>query len=392
MLTLHADQTRAIEMATTKPLMVLTGPPGSGKTTVSKCVIEALEKQGEKVVIIGSTGKSVMVLQTTLGNGRRCIYTLDKILGSDKIVGKYQNASILVDETSMVSTVKLHALLKSLRPQRLILVGDANQLPPVNGCNILADLVSLPTIPCVSLTRIWRQTGQTALSYNIALIRENTVLTNLSDLRTDENFKILPFIDWATRIKTIASTEWPLPQFLCYTQATRSAINKAVQEIIHPRETCFYTSDKGVTKYYPGDPVICTKNDYDVKTKDKMVVSNGSKGIVQYNESTRQIEIVYSDPRFVDVRGEHGYFKTRFELAYCLTVHKAQGDQFKHVVIVVDAKSYLNPPRSLLYTAISRAKTSCWIVCDSDQLERATRVHVNPITDFVENTKKQKLR
>lgn len=397
-------QVEAVAAARERPLVIITGGPGTGKSTIVKHIVPQLPGP---VLLLAPTGKAAQVLSAMLvdsgSNQNRAAETMDKLLASPVRLAENAGGSVLVDETSMSSMETLSQVLRAVRPKKIILVGDEDQLAPPGGTPVLPLLLRDPGVHVVRLTRTFRQNGQSRLAQAIRAVQAGTPLSALplpppgSAGAEDTSFLVRLTQDWRAAAVELCRT-LPRPQFLCLTRVTCQALNTLVQTTLnqHAQTVCALQGSSGGgsggTTLRLGDPVMCTENYYDDAT-DMLVVANGCMGVAAVRNGRvglayRTVSPVTCRPvEFFDALDmENKQPKTKFDLAYAMTTHKAQGDQFERVVVVLDADKFLRPSRSLLYTALSRAQKQCVLVCarlaDADAMIRTVpplRVDLPPL-------------
>jgi exodeoxyribonuclease V alpha subunit len=366
-------QREVIELVKKRPFVVLSGPPGCGKSTILKQIVQILP---QPVLCIAPTGKAAQVLKTIVQDTP--VMTMDKLLISPDIMQQHFGGCLLVDETSMCSMEKLAAVCREVRPKRLCLVGDVDQLPPPGETAIFPALLNDDNIPKVRFTKVFRQNNNTGLYKTIQSIqRGETTFTE------DETFKCIWGGDSSKHIIDICRqfliNQKIVPQFMCLSNLTRHEVNTLVQRTVNPGARTL-----GKDGILMGDPVICTDNAY-CKSSGALLVANGTMGIACVRNGKHCIVYKTVNERgqmieFVDSRNSKvNKYLTMFELAYCITIHKSQGDQFKHVVAIIDVERYMKPPRSLLYTAISRAQETCIVLAVSKPGVDTMIRHVAPV-------------
>jgi len=407
---LNVQQKQAVEMAMKHDISIVSGGPGTGKTTTLKTILTVLEETTDaipvhtKICLMAPTGKAAQVMQRSCGIrsiDSKCVArTIAVVLKNNALRVEYKNSIVIIDEMSMVSTEVLGNVFRILSPSKLIMVGDPNQLPPVNGFPCFRDMISSGKIPHVELTQVHRQRAGTALIQNLGKLH-NAQISSASHFNTDDEMivKITPSpFDYIKAFCTpdrIQNT-----QFLGLTNKTATKVNTIVQNLGNPDGNPIQCSTNAPesAKHLPnaciprmGDKVMCVENFYfeekvPVKTKEKnpdrpghwiekvthktyryLAVANGCIGWVKQEKTKGNKESLFVEYNALDRNGfpvvfkdtiEFGKYKTTFVLAYCITVHKSQGDQFKNGVILLES-NFRRPPQSLMYTGLSRFEHSC---------------------------------
>ncbi len=396
-------QREAIKTAVTKGILVLTGGPGTGKTTTLNGILELYEKKGLRVLLAAPTGRAAMRMSEVTGKEAKTVHRLLEVEWTDgsrrpKFVRNIENPleadAVIVDELSMVDTHLFASLLDALPLGcRLIMVGDSDQLPPVGAGNVLQDIISSELLPVVALTEVFRQSLESLIVTNAHRI----VKGEYPDLsRTDKDFFFLQrssifhtaqaVVDLYTKRLPNAYGYNPIEdiQIICPSRKGELgtvSLNAALQGILNPPAKMkeeFAGAGKIIRE---GDKVMQIKNNYDIIwTRDKEASSgifNGDIGIViaiNHNASFMKIDF---DGRIAIYPFENA---GELELAYAITVHKSQGCEFESVVMpvcsVIPQLSY----RNLLYTAVTRAKNRLILV--------GTQAQVNAMVDNDKKTRR----
>ena len=387
-------QRKAVELASEQELLILTGGPGTGKTTSVRAILTLFERMGLDVLLAAPTGRAAKRMGEVC---ERDAQTIHRMLGMswDEHTGqvKFQKNekdplkadAVIVDETSMVDLALMRAFLAALKPGcRLVLVGDPDQLPSVGAGNVFSDLIRSGRVETVALTEVFRQAQQSAIIRNAHAVNEGRVPELTNSAAAD--FFFLPRRDPVRLVDTVVElckTRLPdkmgIPaadiQVLTPTRkgATgTAALNHALQAALNPpaegkRERLF-----GDTVYREGDRVMQTRNDYDVvwEREDGTAgtgVFNGDVGqIVQIDPSGELLTIAFDDrvaTYTVDMLAE-------LDMAYAMTVHKSQGSEYRGVVFVSAPCAPGLEVRGVLYTAITRARELMVVVGDDSTIRR----------------------
>ena len=362
---LTSTQIEAIEMAVTKKFSVVTGGPGTGKTTILRAVLLILSALNLTIVLAAPTGRAAKRMSEATGHDAK---TLHRLLDFRPGEGKFHHDQdnplttdvVVIDETSMVDTVLMYHLLKAVpREASVLLVGDMDQLPSVGPGNVLRDILESEAVPFVSLTDIFRQGERSEIVQQAHQINQGLMPRWSKDLLRRSDFYVIPADDpdkVADLIVELAAERIPRRfgfdpmreiQVLCPMNrgsVGSSALNARLQEALNPH-------GPSVTRFgrtfRSGDKVLQTVNDYD---KD---VFNGDLGWVDGIEmDSGTMTVAYED-------GEVSYdFSELDELlpAYAISVHRSQGSEYPAVVVPVTTQHYPLLQRNLLYTAVTRGR------------------------------------
>ncbi len=384
----YADlQRKAISMALNNGVFILTGGPGTGKTTTVNGIIRLFEDRGEKVLLAAPTGRAAKRMSELCNRPAKTIHRLLEVdfRNGDSISFKHNERNtlpadvIVVDEMSMVDTLLFQSLLRAMRLGcRLVMVGDTDQLPSVGAGNVLKDLIDADVIPTVHLKEIFRQAAQSLIVTNAHAI----VCGEQPDLSSrDRDFFYLPGGDYSSITGTmldLVSRRLPRQygfsavndiQVLCPSRLGRLGtmeLNRLLQDKLNPP-----AQDKPEVKIYAnlfrlGDKVMQIKNNYDIVWKksdgeDGAGIFNGDIGeICAVDKSSGRVQIWFDD-RMAQYSAD---WLGELELAYAVTVHKSQGNEFPCVILALDAPNKKLYYRNLLYTAVTRAKQLLIIMGD----------------------------
>ena len=399
-ITYSAQQELALRQAANSGLLLITGGPGTGKTTVLNGILHLYSQMGLSCMLAAPTGRAAKRLSEVTGQEAQ---TIHRLLGAgiDPRTGKlffYHNESqplktdvLIVDEMSMVDIQLLGSLLRALPARtRLILVGDPDQLPPVGPGFPFSDMLRSNLLPTVRLTEIFRQAQESLIVMNAHRVNQGQ-MPDLKDVHND--FFFLPSRSEEAVCQTIVSLcSTRLPQnmgiasdqiqVLCPTKRGASGtinLNKYLQAALNPPSEYKKERQFGETIFREGDRVMQIRNNYDIAWKKADLSSvgygifNGDIGIIaQIDHAAETLCIVFDDRE-----AEYDFTQLgELELAYAITVHKSQGSEYRAVVLCAwNCSAYLRT-RSILYTAITRAKEL--LVCVGQE---------QTIADMVENAK-----
>lgn len=383
-ITYAEQQRKAISLALSKGFIILTGGPGTGKTTTLKAIISLYQQRGLKVQIAAPTGKAAKRISDLTGYEAKTIHRMLEVVFDSAGNPKFKHNEndtlscdvMIVDEMSMVDTLLFEALLRAMKLScRLVMVGDSDQLPSVGAGNILKDMIDSGKLSVVQLTEIFRQAQKSCIVTNAHKIvsGENPDLS-----KTDNDFFFMQRLDCQQASETVvdlcvqrlpnAYAFSPLDdiQVLCPSRKGMLGVvdlNNALQFAINPPAKG-KPDVKGV--YYTfrdGDKVMQIKNNYDIVWK-----KDGESGTGIFNGDIGTIVKVIKNEGhlYIDFDGRVAVYSVemldQLELAYAITVHKSQGSEFNAVILPLlggfDKLYY----RNLLYTAVTRAKKMLIIV------------------------------
>lgn len=379
---LAGAQAAAIREALCRRVLIVTGGPGTGKTTIVRGILAALADAAPDVLLAAPTGRAARRLAESTGREAR---TLHRLLEADPERGFRRNAQrplegdlVVVDEVSMVDTWLMAALLAALPPDAaLLLVGDVDQLPSIGPGQVLADLIGSAALPTIRLAEVFRQAAESGIvraAHRInrgelpAFARTDDTLSDFYGIRVDDPAdaaaKLVELV--ASRIPERFGLD-PFTDVQVLTPVHRGplgtrALNEALQARLNPAPTAVLV--RGGARYAIGDKVMQLENDYDRE------VYNGDLGrITAADPETGSVEVGI-DGRTLGYTGEE---IDRLGPAFAVTVHKAQGSEYPAVVIPLLREHGRMLRRDLLYTAITRARRLVVLLTEPDALERAVR-------------------
>ena len=395
-ISLDIMQHKAVIESIKHGLLVLTGGPGTGKTTTINTMIQFFEREGMSILLAAPTGRAAKRMTEATGYEAQTIHRLLEVNGNPEeegnVNGFMRNREnpleadvIIIDEMSMVDLPLMHALLSAVIPgTRLILVGDVNQLPSVGPGSVLKDIIASGRFPVVTLTKIFRQAGESDIVVNAHKINagEPVILDNKSRdfffLRRQDADVIISVIITLIQKKLPKYVD-ALPSEIQVMTPTRKGLlgverlNTILQQYLNPPDSKKAEKEIGGRIFRVGDKVMQIKNNYQLEwevstrfglTVDKgLGVFNGDMGIIReihlYDET---VEVEYDEGR----RVKYPFDMTEeLELAYAITVHKSQGSEYPAVIIPLLPGPRLLYNRNLLYTAVTRAK-KCLTIVGSD--------------------------
>lgn len=391
----YADQQRrAVELAAKRQVILLTGGPGTGKTTCLRGVLALFEALGLETALAAPTGRAAKRLgEATLSDAKtihRLLETkVNPSTGQLMFVHDQNDPlsadAVIVDETSMVDISLMSALLAALREDcRLVLVGDPDQLPSVGPGALLSDLLRCGRIPAVHLTQIFRQAQESAIVMYAHQIDQG-LLPNLT--ANDKDFFCMRRYDSTRAVDTVVElckTRLPknmgIPaeqiQVLTPTRkrgAGSAVLNRAIQAAVNPPSKEKGERPFGEYIFRLGDRVMQIRNNYDVLWENPetgeqdMGVFNGDIGVIEGVNVGEAALVVNYDGRVVEYTGD---MLNELEPAYAVTVHKAQGSEYRAVILVVSDVPPSLLTRGVLYTAITRARELLVLVGDDRLVAR----------------------
>ena len=386
-------QKQSIELALNNRILVITGGPGTGKTTILKGILSLYDELELKTLLAAPTGRAAKRMSELTG---REASTIHRLLGAkmaedgetvvfSKHEGDPLNCDALVlDECSMVDITLMSSLLKALKPGcRLVLVGDADQLPSVGPGNVFSDIIRSQTVPTVRLTEIFRQKGDSRIVRNAHMINRGEHPD--FEANTGDFFR-LRRLKGGTAVETIVELcarrlpeNMKIPsasiQVLSPTRKGETGtvnLNKRLQAALNPPSESKKEKLFGEAVFRVGDRVIQTKNNYDTIWKTKCGVSgagvyNGDIGtIAQIDPITETLTVDFED-KLATYSFE---MLNELEHAWALTVHKSQGSEYRAVVLALSGDVQMLLTRGVLYTAVTRAKELLIMVGDDNIAHR----------------------
>ena len=399
-ITFSAAQRKAITRAMENGVFVITGGPGTGKTTIINCILELLSAENE-VLLCAPTGRAAKRMTEATGAEAKTIHRLLEYGGDEGIFARNQENPletdcIIADEASMIDLMLMRSLLRAVEPGcRLILVGDADQLPSVGAGNVLRDILDSGAVPCARLTDIYRQSEASRIVVNAHLINRGEMPV-LNEKGTDFFFeRKLSMKDTSDTIVSLLTRR--LPAYLGYPEkesaarAVRNiqvlaparkgdcgvnALNLRLQDALNPPDPRKPQLTWGDNIYRLGDKVIQTRNDYQIAwtrttaagTEEGAGVFNGDIGfITSVDPEGGTLTVLFDEDK--EVEYESGDLEN-LEGAYCLSVHKSQGSEFPVVVMPVTGGPPMLLTRNLLYTAMTRARSMVVLVGSEDVIRR----------------------
>ena len=383
-------QVQAVREAVCHGLVVITGGPGTGKTTTINTIIRYFELEGMDIFLAAPTGRAAKRMSETTGFEAKTIHRMLELNGGvEDSAGFERNEEnpletdvIIVDEMSMVDSSLMHSMLKAVAAgTRLILVGDVNQLPSVGAGSVLKDIIESEQFHVVRLTRIFRQAAQSDIIVNAHKINggEEVVLDNKS-----MDFFFLKRYDANVIISVVIQLiQQKLPGFVdaepfdiqVLTPMRKGLLgverlNHILQQYLNPQDKDKTEKEHGDIVFREGDKVMQTKNNYqlewEIRSKYGLAIEkglgvfNGDMGIIRsINHYQETVTVEFEECRMVDYSFKQ---MDELELAYAITIHKSQGSEYPAVVIPLLTGPRMLMNRNLLYTAVTRAKKCVTLV------------------------------
>lgn len=385
-ITLAPAQRQAVELALKAGALVITGGPGTGKTTILRFVITLLEEMGTEYALCAPTGRAAKRMGEATGRDASTIHRLLEYSYGEGGFGRNAENTLLadvvvVDEMSMVDVPLMAALLRALAPgTRLIMVGDSDQLPSVGPGNVLRDMVDSGQIPVVRLTEIFRQSGRSAIVTNAHRINEG----QMPILEGLEDFGFEPMEEQEAVIRRLIAlnsgkaaklgAQEPLQDIQVLAPMKKGPLgvynlNKRLQEALNPPAHKKKERKYGDVVFREGDKVMQIKNDYRLAWTRSLPhqppemgegVYNGDLGTIMSIDLYEQtLEVLFDDGRSAVYSFS---MLEELELAYCISIHKSQGSEFPIVLLPLLGGPPMLLNRNLLYTAVTRARHMVYIL------------------------------
>ena len=395
-------QIRAVIEAVNSGLLIITGGPGTGKTTTINTIIRYFEQEEMEILLAAPTGRAAKRMTEATGYEARTIHRLLELTGvpsDDKDTSgmhferNEENPldadAIIIDEMSMVDIYLMHALLRAVNPgTRLILVGDTNQLPSVGPGNVLRDLIASKAFNVVQLTRIFRQAAESDIIVNAHKINDGEKIPlgkrskDFLFIRREQPDAIISAMLTLVREKLPNYVHADMFDIQIMTPMRKGALgverlNTILQSFLNPKDPSKPEKEMGGTIYRVGDKVMQIKNNYQIEWEIRnrygipmdsgAGVFNGDIGIIrEINAFAEELTVEFDEGKMVDYS-----FKQleELELAYAITIHKSQGREYPAVVIPVYSGPRMLMTRNLIYTAVTRARSCVCLVGIPEMLQ-----------------------
>lgn len=367
-LTLTHKQQDAVQTSLCNHISLITGGAGTGKTTVTRTVLRAYHNLGYKITATALSGRASMRLHESIGFATA---TIAKFLRQDSLDDYDQEGNeikhiLVIDESSMVDVVSMYRVLNHITSNcRLLFVGDPHQLPPIGPGLVLSELEKIDIIPKTHLDIVKRQEASSGIPEYSTAIRNGCIPENLTTgaIEFHHNSSTQTVID-------LYCDEPENSMILAATNNTVDDLNIKIQNMLNPDSPCLkFETVNGqwqTEDYRINDPILFTSNNYEAGYQngslgtliDVEQKSDGSLGTVKLNDSGEEIKITYT-------------VLDSMKIGYAITLHKAQGSQFKNVIVVLDKTGMVD--RSWLYTAVTRSEESLHIVGKKERFVKAVQ-------------------
>ena len=393
---LSENQKHAVKTSLQMGVSIITGGPGTGKTTIINTIINILEESGLKTAIAAPTGRAAKRITETSGHYASTIHRLLEYYFSESEnmmrFGKTKEDpldydAVIVDEASMIDLILMNGLVSAIRPgTRLVIVGDADQLPSVGAGNVLRDMISSEYIYSTKLTEIFRQAKESMIVVNAHRINHgeypdcNAKGKDFFLLRRSAEKEMLETIKTLClkRLPDYYSDISPTADIQVLTPVRKGLLgsinlNRELQDVLNP--PCAELEEKqfGDRIFREGDKVMQIKNNYQMTWKnledftEREGVFNGDVGVIhRVDREFNEVTVVYDEVRYVTYNFNQ---LDELELAYAITVHKSQGSEFPIVIMPVSWFPPVLATRNLLYTGVTRGKRAVVLVGSENKLD-----------------------
>ena len=392
-ISMHENQRAAVTLAVNSGVSVITGGPGTGKTTIVKCMLQIFKSLHKSVKLLAPTGRAAKRLSESTGEDASTIHRalVVDFMGGDFLYNQNNKLPfdvVIVDEVSMVDIQLMHYLVRALKKgTQLVLVGDKDQLPSVGAGNVLADIINSGVISVCELTHIYRQDKDSLIISNAHLINEckMPLINNKS-----KDFFFEEKVDPADMLTSVVNlTCARLPKYLNIDSSKIQVLapmksgvcgvdnlNKELQDKLNPASLKKPELETEKVIYRLGDRVMQITNNYEREwIKDSREqgagVFNGDIGVIDHIEpNTFETTVLFEDGRYAKYNKKD---LSELVLSYAITIHKSQGSEFDVVIIPVVAGAPMLLTKNLLYTAVTRAKRMVVLVGSKQNIFRMVK-------------------
>lgn len=395
-LTMHEHQKDAVQMSVNNCVSVITGGPGTGKTTIVKCMLDIFKNQGKIVKLLAPTGRAAKRMNESTGYEASTIHRALEVDFNNRNMFYYNNQNklqqdvFIIDEVSMVDVQLFFFLLRAIkRGSTVVLVGDKDQLPSVGAGNVLRDVLESGVVPVVQLTQIYRQSKKSLIITNAHLINEGHMPVINNSESTDFFFYEEPNAESAlTHVLQMQSERIPKFMGLDSTKIQVLApmkagacgvdnLNRQLQQINNPPSPKKLEIGTDRVNYRVGDRVMQITNNYEREWKrdyeNGSGVFNGDIGVVlRISPTLTELDVLFEDGR-VATYGKGDL--NELMLSYAITIHKSQGSEFDVVILPILSGPPMLLTKNLLYTAVTRAKKMVVLIGNKYTINRM--VHNN---------------
>jgi exodeoxyribonuclease V alpha subunit len=386
---LSENQRKAVHAGIQGPICVITGGPGTGKTTIVSFLLSVFDRAGQEVALCAPTGRAAKRITEATGREAKTIHRLLEYGRGEEMEEEYgRNENnplkanvVIVDEMSMVDVFLMVRLLRAIKPgSRMVLIGDADQLPSVGPGHVLHDIIASQCVPVLALDTVYRQGEGSNISVNAQRINRGDM-----PVHDDREFIIIPAEDTASIWRAVegiaGGNETQIITPMRKGDMGVIGLNERLQALCNPpslEKTQLAAPWKPLRLF---DKVMQIKNDYRMGwTRDDgdsvergLGVFNGELGsVIDLDTDSLEVAVCFDDGRIA----RYGFDQTdNLDLAYAISIHKSQGSEFDNVIIVLAGGPPMLYTRNLLYTAVTRAKKKLWIVAKPSALRQM--VHNN---------------
>ena len=371
-------QREAVELLTKHRVVVITGLPGTGKTTVLRAIVRFLEEAKQSFALMAPTGIAAKRLSAVTGHVASTVHRALKFDGAEwghHANNRYVIDSVVLDEASMMDQELFYRLLTALRPEtRLVLVGDDAQLPSVGPGNVLRELIDCEKIPHVRLTEIFRQSVKGEIVTNSHKINSGK-LPDLDVSNTNSEFRFVRLSDESRIVDLVVGMAQKLKSLNANFQILSpkydgivgvNKLNERLRDVLNPEGPKEW--GRGDQRFREGDRLMVIQNDYELN------VYNGDVGkLVRITRDAFVVKIhgVGDNAPNMEVYFPFAAAETKLRLAYAITAHKSQGSEFDTIIMPIVKSQGRMLQRNLLYTAVTRARKRVWLIGEEIAVQKA---------------------